>query len=432
MKRLVSIFLAVAMLLCLTACKNTGKPTNLNIIAKPSYPKGIASKDFDTKREIRENNPVKEKSINAIKQFSYNTAAAQIMKEIKTNDCFSPLSLYYSLAIAATGSKGLTCDELLNLLSIDNTSELSEQCGNLYRQLYTDNEISKLKIANSLWLATEMDGQKIIFKESFIENAKDHFYSSLFSADFADERTTKAMSEWISENTNGRIAPELEVDDNQIMSNLNAVYFYDEWLDRFSVDNTKPDIFQLKNGDSVTCEFMNMTYPSHNFNRGDGYIQSSLGLKNRGQMVFILPDEGVSLSKLLSSAETIEELFTQGESKFGEVVWSVPKFSYSSSFDFKDLLKAIGVNSAFSKDADFSGITDNTAFFSGVKHETHISIDENGVEASAFTNIAYASSAMPEGRADMILNRPFIYGITASNGLLLFVGVCVNPVLGYE
>jgi len=39
-----------------------------------------------------------------------------------------------------------------------------------------------------------------------------------------------------------------------------------------------------------------------------------------------------------------------------------------------------------------------------------------------------AGSAMPEGHADMLLNRPFIYGITAQNRSLLFVGVCENPI----
>ena len=68
------------------------------------------------------------------------------------------------------------------------------------------------------------------------------------------------------------------------------------------------------------------------------------------------------------------------------------------------------------------------AFISGINQETHIAIDENGVEASAFTQIDYAGAAMPEGRAEMILNRPFIYAVTTSNGMILFVGICNNPV----
>ena len=104
------------------------------------------------------------------------------------------------------------------------------------------------------------------------------------------------------------------------------------------------------------------------------------------------------------------------------------KFSFGSKLEMNSVLKSLGVNSAFSADADFTGITDHMAFISEVLQETHIAIDENGVEASAFTQIMYAGSALPQGRADMILDRPFIYTITSPQGNLLFVGICEKSV----
>ncbi|MEA4846937.1 MAG: serpin family protein [Clostridiaceae bacterium] len=427
MKRLITILLTTVMLFDLTACSQSVKMTGVNTVAAPVYPKGIAFEDSDAGRELRENNPVNENTVIAVNQFSYDTSA-QVLKESETNGCYSPLSLYYALALAAAGAEGSTRDELLTLLGAEDAAGLSEQFGNLYRLLYTDNKISRLKIANSLWLDNEIDGQQISFKESFIKNATEHFYASLFAADFADGNTGKAMGQWISDNTKGTLTPEFKTNAEQIMSILNTVYFYDQWVDRFNTENTKEDAFYLESGQEVACDFMNMTYGSHGFSRGDGYTRSSLGLKENGSMIFILPDEGVAVADLLSSPQQLEEIFTQGEAKNGEVVWSVPKFGYGSSFDLVDTLKALGVTSAFSLDsADFSGMTDAPAFISGVKQETHISIDENGVEASAFTKIDYAGEAMPKDKAEMILNRPFIYGITASNGALLFVGICMNP-----
>lgn len=427
MKRLISILLAAAMLFGLTACGQSVGLAGANIVASPVYPKGIDFEDLDTQREVRKNNPVSENTMSAVSQFTYNTAA-QILKGSGTNGCYSPLSLYYALALAAAGAEGSTRDELLTLLGAEDAASLSEQCGNLYRLLYTDNKISRLKIANSLWLDNEADGQKISFKDNYIKNATENFYASLFTVDFAGENTGKAMGKWISENTNGTLTPEFKTNAQQIISILNTVYFYDQWVDRFKTENTKEDTFYLESGQEVACDFMNMTYGSHGFSRGDGYTRSSLNLKENGSMIFILPDEGIGISELLASPQKLEEIFAQGEDKHGEVVWSVPKFKYGSSFDLVDSLKALGVTSAFSlESADFSGITDAPAFISGIKQETHISIDESGVEASAFTRIDYAGSAMPEDKAEMILNRPFIYGITASNGALLFVGVCMNP-----
>jgi serpin B len=277
-----SILLAAAMLLGLAACAPSGEAKRADTVAAPVYPKGIAFEDSDALRELRDSNPVNEDTVAAIDRFSYNTAS-QILKDSKTNGCYSPLSLYYALALAAAGAEGSTQDELLDLLGAGDITELSEQCGNLYRLLYTDNKISRLKLANSLWLDNEMDGQKISFKDSFIENAVHHFYASLFTVDFADESAGKAMGQWISDNTNGALAPEFQMDAQQIMSILNTVYFYDQWIDRFDADKTEEDTFYLENSEETVNDFMNMTYASHGFSKGDGYTRSSLGLRKTAE-----------------------------------------------------------------------------------------------------------------------------------------------------
>ena len=172
---------------------------------------------------------------------------------------------------------------------------------------------------------------------------------------------------------------------------------------------------------------MNKTMGSTGFFKGENFTRSGLNLKNGGQMVFILPDKKVSLYDLLSSYEEVKEIFEEGQDFYGEVVWKIPKFNFSSKVELIDTLKELNVKLAFQSDADFSGMVEQMAFISAIQQETQISIDEEGVEASAFTQIDYAGSALPEGHADMILNRPFIYGITSSNGSLLFIGICMNP-----
>ena len=313
-------------------------------------------------------------------------------------------------------------------MGIPDARVLSEQCGNLYRTLYRDNKIGKLKIANSIWMDDDMNGEPVVFKDSFVKHAAEHFYASSYSVDFAREETGKAMGEWISSNTNGTLFPTFDTDPEQILSILNTIYFYDQWMDRFDKSKTAGDLFYLSDGSDVRCDFMNQSFSSGDFTRGEGFIRAGMGLKNAGQMVFILPDEGVSPYDLLSSPGRMRDTFEGGESSSGTVVWKIPKFSFSTRLALTDVLKSLGVSSAFSSEANFSNITDHIAFISDVLQETHIAIDENGVEASAFTKIDFCGAGMPEGRADMILKRPFIYGITAPNGSLLFAGVCENPV----
>jgi len=391
------------------------------------YPKAYAFDDHDTWRKVMEQNPVNDNLIAALNDFSYKTGSV-ILSDTGKNINYSPLSLYYALSLAASGAKNETEAQLLALLGIPDAQMLSEQCGNLYRTLYTDNKIGKLKIANSIWMDNDMNGVSIRFKDDFVKQAAKNFYASSHSVDFADPKTAKAMSDWISTNTNGTLSPVFESKPGQILTILNTVYFYDQWINRFDKSKTAEDVFYLSDGSDVKCDFMNQTFSSAGFTKGKGFTRAALGLKNAGQMVFILPDEGVSPYELLSSSEKMRETFEGGEGFSGEVVWKIPKFSFGSKLAMNDVLEKLGVNSAFSKDADFSGITDQTVFITDVRQETHIAIDENGVEASSFTQVDYTGSALPEGRADMILNRPFIYGITAKNGSLLFVGICENPV----
>lgn len=385
------------------------------------FPKAYAFDDAEARYEVVDKNPVDESFLESVKGFSYKTSS-KILSEREGNINYSPISMYYALSVAASGSGGDTAKELYGLLGATSPEKQAQQCGNLFRLLYTDNEISKLKIANSLWM-----DKNISWKEGFVNNAAKNFYASTYSVDFEDTNTGKAMSKWISENTNGNLNPEIEVTSAQILSIINTVCFYDEWTDKFDKKNTAEDKFFLADGTSKDCDFMNNTFPAATFFRGHGYTRSALSLKNSGQMVFILPDEGVSPKELISSPEKMKEAFEGGEVACGEVVWKVPKFSFGSKMDLADTVKSLGVKSAFEREADFSAITDHEAFFSQISQNTHISIDENGVEASAFTDLDYDFSPMPTDKAEMILDRPFVYGIVSSDGTLLFAGICENP-----
>ncbi len=390
------------------------------------YPQSYAFEDSDAERAVRRQNPVNADFIEALNEFSYKTGA-YILTDANKNINYSPISIYFALSLAASGAEGDTEEQLLTLLGISDKEVLTKQCGNFYRMLYRDNEIGKLRIANSIWMDDELNGEPITFKNDFVRYAAENFYASSHSVDFAKDETREIMADWISTNTNGTLSPTLDINPEQILSIINTVYFYDQWIDRFDKNKTAEDAFYLSNSSEVKADFMNQIYGSAGFTKGKDFTRASLGLKNAGRMVLILPDEGVSPYELIATPEEMKHTFEGGENFMGEVVWKIPKFSFGSKLTLTNMLNSLGVSSAFTADADFSGITDHLAFITDVRQETHIAIDEDGVEATAFTQIDYCGEALPEGRADMILDRPFIYGITAQNGTLLFIGVCENP-----
>lgn len=91
------------------------------------------------------------------------------------------------------------------------------------------------------------------------------------------------------------------------------------------------------------------------------------------------------------------------------------------------MLRDMGVKEAFEEQADFSAMSDEPAFISRIKQETHIGVNEDGVEAAAYTEIAMAGAGLPEGRHVLDFNRPFLFGIISDQGIPLFLGVCNNP-----
>ncbi len=395
------------------------------LLAKVAYPNGIPYDDIDSEIENREKNPVDEDFKAAIEKFSFNSGA-RLLSENQDNRLYSPISLFYALSLATEGASEDTRKEMLNTLGIKEDEDLSSQCGNLYRLMYTENEYSSLRVANSLWLDKSVAGQSIKYNEDYLKKAAQSYYASVYEADFEDEKTARNIGQWIQENTNGTLGKDYSVDPGTAMSLINTIYFRSQWINKFEKNDTKEDKFYLADGDTVKSDFMNRDYTIQSFSEGDDFVRSSLPLKN-GSMDFILPDEGVSVEELVKSPEKLEQCFNGGKEVSGKVLWSIPKFSYNTSMNMNEALQSLGMEKPFSQEADFSNISDGGFYISKIAQDTHVAIDENGVEASAFTKIDYSGCPMPDGKADMILNRPFIYGIRSQDGTLLFIGICSNP-----
>ena len=108
----------------------------------------------------------------------------------------------------------------------------------------------------------------------------------------------------------------------------------------------------------------------------------------------------------------------------------MPKFDVSSRLDLSTGLKALGVTDVFDMEqADFSPMTTEPyVHLSEAIHAARVKVDEEGVEAVAFTIMpAPGAAPPPEEEVDFVLDRPFLFAITSATGQLLFVGV-VNQV----
>ena len=402
---------------CLGGCaKNPAQEVKNEV----TYPTEISDDDWEKKQAYWEENEVDETFLNNQKIFAFKTAQ-NLLAGRTENGIYSPVGFYYALTLAVSGTAGETAGELYDFLECTDRDTALSEAGKLYRILYEDGDIGKLHIATSLWV-----DKKVNLKEEFKKNAQTQLYASSHLVDFSDEAVYRQMGDWVKEQTKGTIAPEFKPVPEQVMSILNTVYFYDQWIDKFNKSATKKDVFHMADGSGKETDFMNGLFGSHGFSRGGNFTRSSLPLKGNSSMVFVLPEEGVSVEEFLKSPETLQEALEGGNSHMGEVTFKVPKFAMDSSFDLKKMMESMGISKIFA-DGDFSAMTDDDGIcVNKISQDGHISINEKGVEASAFTQIDYAGASVPDGKAEMILDRPFLYGIQ-NQGVWVFIGICDNP-----
>ena len=408
----------------------------------------ISPEDYEGWNQLLAENEISEAFKEGLDQFAYESGSA-ILRDAAGNENYSPLSLYYTLALAGCGAEGETADQILKSLGAKDQKELADQCRRLYQSYVyysqrdqermeyygmapsakgeEDGKQSAIQLGNSLWISDQLN-----VYEEYQKLAGENFFASSYGVDFGNPDTGKRMGEWIAEKTRGVLAPQLDIDPATLLVILNTLYFYGGWAEPFSEEMTREDVFHLENGGEVAVPYLNRTQMEGAFKRGEGYTLSYLGTNNGCRMMFLLPNEDRTVGEFLESRERLENAMEVKEEDWvsGKVIWKVPKFEFGSSYQLRDTLKAMGMDRMFEGQAEFGGISPDPLMVSDVIQETHIGVDENGVEGAAYTMMAMARGALIENEevAEMILDRPFLFGIRDDyHNTWLFLGVCINP-----
>lgn len=340
------------------------------------------------------------------------------------NRCYSPVSLYLALAMAGAGAAGETQAQIYTLLGAENTDTLAAGCKTMLDALQRDEKDSKLYLANSVWTR-----QGIETKPDYQTLLEQDFSAESFSVPFGQTRADGKMSAWVEQRTRGLLKPKFQHEADTVAVLLNTIYFKDGWAEPFSERNTENGDFTTAGGEIVRADFM-QNRSAGLAREGEDYRKGELSFRSGGSMFFVLPDEDVPLQQLLAE-RGLQELLTDEGAQSRDIDWWLPKFRQGGEVQLIDLLRSLGVTDAFDADAaNFSNGWDTSAYISEVRQGTALSVDENGVEAAAYTEISMKESAAlvePESPLEMRLDRPFLYGVRGADGTLVFVGVCADP-----
>jgi serpin B len=352
---------------------------------------------------------------------------------------YSPYSISLALAMTYAGARGETEMEMAQTLHFDlPQARLHPAFNTLDQELAKrgepielpdgEQEGFQLNIANSIWGQVDY-----AFLEEFLDLLALNYGAGLRLVDFIQqtEQARQQINAWVSDETEGRIEdliPEgiLTADARLVLAN--AIYFNAAWMNPFDEAATTDGIFHLLDGGEVSVPMMGQSEHMR-YADGEGYqIVERAYVGGQMAMDIILPDAGeFAAIEAAMDAAWLESVLASLEGQ--QVALSMPRFEFESEVGLTQVLQAMGMPTAFSDSADFSGM-DGTRdlFISDVLHKAFVSVDEAGTEAAAATAVIMSLTAMPDQPVSVSIDRPFIFLIRdLQTGAVLFVGRVMNP-----
>ena len=329
------------------------------------------------------------RAADAINQFAYDVY--EHMQNTSGNMFFSPLSVATALSMAYAGAAGQTAVEMEQVLHLGTEPGIHSSYNELLSLLGSQTDPGQgfeISVANAMW---PQIGSPL--KSGFVNIVENDYDGYTQGLDFSNpSQAEDIINQWVEQQTHGKIEELVDgLDSNTVMVLTNTVYFKGLWEQQFDTQYTGQGSFQLNEDESVQTTMM---YTQVNAARTtiDGYHLLEMPFAGgSSSMIFILPP-GWSSSALPSSVlEGINPWLDNPHYISDADSLLLPKFDITVETNFNELLKGLGMPTAFSGGADFSEMTDGGVFIDKVFHKATLTVNEQGTEAAAATEVEFAT-----------------------------------------
>ena len=347
------------------------------------------------------------------------------------NIFISPTSLFRALSMVYNGADGVTKDEMAKVLQVEGieADELNRANASLMNLFHSSSERIQLSIANSIWL-----NENFHFQDDFAKENRDYFNAEIGEIDIFDSESPKMINQWVEEKTNGKIEEIVDspLDPDLVTILINAIYFKGDWKYEFDESQTEDRTFYLKDGTTKVVPLMRLEEKlAYMENEVLQAVSLPYGEENEMSMNVILPKENVDSEEFqtMLTYENWQKWTSEFQVKEGTLL--LPKFQLEYEATLNDMLKKLGMTTAFAKGANFGKMIQegDPLWISTVKQKTYLDVNEKGTEAAAATSVEIVTESFnPEGPFRMEVNRPFLIAITENqSNTILFLGEINNP-----
>lgn len=363
-------------------------------------------------------------------KFGFNLFSQLLVQDRNKNIFFSPPSIALALAMTYNGASGSTQEAMAKALELQgmNLQQINSNYAQLKASLKKPDPQVTLDIANSLWAE-----QNTTLKPAFIQNTQQFYQAQVTNLNFADRDAARTINNWVKENTQGKIDKIVDnIDPLQVVFLLNAIYFKGNWTKKFEQEKTAEFPFYLSSNEIKEHPMMSQS-GEYKYYETEKFQAVSLPYGENGRISFyvFLPKQNSNLQSFYENlnAANWEKWMSQFSKREGFV--RLPRFKMDYEAKLNDALSALGMEEAFSNNANFSAMGTNLNI-SEVKHKTFVEVNEEGTEAAAVTSVGIRSMSLTISTQEpfsMIVNRPFFCAIRDNQTQsVLFMGSIVEPV----
>src|SRR5207302_8090176 len=370
--------------------------------------------------------------ITADNRFAFNLFGEIARQASPDSNLFvSPLSAAMALAMAYNGAGGTTQTEMRQVLQLDGMT--LDDVDKSYRSLIAllrglDPQVA-FTLANSVWYDPD---PRYAPTPDFLATMKSYFDARVESLDFRSPPAASTINRWVSDQTRGKI-PTIVPDpsgSDVVAYLINAIYFKGRWTARFDKGLTRPGTFRLANGAAATVPMMTHRRTVRAGSASvDGVTMLNLPyVCDALSMTIVLPQVAGGIDSLVQglTEERWRGWVAALDSGSLEVV--MPKFTLTYGLTMNDVLRALGMPSAFcgAPHPDFTRLNPSGALcISDVRHKTFVDVNEEGTEAAAATSVEISFTSLA---APLQVDRPFVFAIRERlSGAILFLGRVMNP-----
>ncbi len=351
----------------------------------------------------------------------------------------SPSSIALALGMARAGARGVTATEMdavLHDLATDaNAGWLNALDAALSSRTGTFKDADGRDQPVTLRIADAAFGQKgTTFVPAYLEALASRYGAGLRLVDYRTqtEAARKAINAWVADRTEQWI-PELltpgVLDAATRLTLVDAIYLKAAWLMPFDEKLTRDGAFTRLDGSTVEVPMMGQAEVMPYAKGGDGGGWQAVELPYVGgklALTIVVPTDLRAFDAALTA--DVWASITRGlEGR--NVRLRVPKFGLETKVDLATTLSALGMPTAFTDAADFSGITtDEPLKISAVIHQANIDVDEKGTTAAAATAVVLRATAMPTEPVSLAVDHPFVFALRdVETGAVLFLGRVTEP-----